>query len=326
MSATTSDSMPRGRSWRTIRQEVAAPALSRRGRKRRHLGWLKAAGLVVVVGLGVWGGHELAQTWADRTALARVMNSARLGEPVLITDGVLTQDWVKDTLALPKSASLMSLDLVELRNRLLTHGQVRVAVLTRSFPDTLVVTLQERTPVARLQVAEGARRRQLVVARDGTVFEGVNYGRELLETLPWLDGLVLRRQGPGYAPIPGMTDVAWLLATAQTEATWLYRDWQVVSLGRLATHDEIVVRMREGPEIVFSRRQDYYKQIARLDFILEESRDRLAARPTRVNLALGAHAAVQFDRSAREIAAREPAPTAFRILPPEPRPSRDLFQ
>lgn len=324
MSATTSDSMPRGRSWRTIRQEVAAPALSRRGRKRRHLGWLKTAAGIAVVAASVWGIHELAHTWADRTALARAVNSATLAEPVLITDGVLPQSWLKETLALPRSASLMALDLTALRDRLQAQGQVRVAVLTRSFPDTLVVTLRERTPVARLQVADAAGRRQLLVARDGTVYDGVGYGRDLIATLPWLDGITLRRQGAGYAPVEGMETVAALLATAQTEATWLYRDWLVVSLARLAAHDEIVVRMQEGPEVVFTRQQDFFKQIARLDFILEESRDRLATRPVRVNLALGHQAAVLFDRPAHELAGAPPPP-AFRVVPPEPRNPRALF-
>lgn len=320
------DRMPRGRSWRLIRQEVAAPALSRRGRQRRQLGWLKVAAALALVALGAWGGHELARTWADRTALARAVNSAPLAEPVLITDGVLPQAWVKDQLALPRSASLMSLDLPALRDRLLAHGQVRVAVLTRSFPDTLVVTLQERTPVARVQVADGAARRQLVVARDGTVYPGVNYSRDLLESLPWLDGLSLRRQGGGYAPVAGMGEVAALLATAQTEAPWLYRDWAIVSLGRLEAHGEIHVRMTGGPEIVFSRHLDYYKQVARLWFILEESRERLATTPVRVNLALGPQAAVQFAQSAREIAAHAPAAPSFRLQPQTLPPSRDLFQ
>lgn len=324
MSANKSDSMPRGRSWRAIRQEVAAPALSRRGRKRRYLGWTKTALAVGVIAASVWGIHELAQSWADRTALARVVGSETLAEPVLITDGVLTQAWLKEQLALPRHATLMSLDLAALRDRLQAQGQVRVAVLTRSFPDTLVVTLRERSPVARLQVADSAGRRQLLVARDGTVYDGAGYSRDLIATLPWLDGITLRRQGTGYAPVEGMETVSALLATAQTEATWLYRDWLVVSLARLAAHDEIVVRMQEGPEVVFSRQQDFLKQIARLDFILEESRDRLATRPVRVNLALGHQAAVLFDRPAHELAGAPPPP-AFRVVPPEPRNPRALF-
>lgn len=324
MSASTSDSLPRGRSWRSIRQEVAAPALSRRGRKRRHLGWLKAAGAGVLVAAAVWGVHEVARTWADRSALSAAVNSPKLSGPVLITDGVITARWVREQLDLPKSATLMSLDLVALRDRLLAHGQVKVAVVTRRFPDTLVITLQERTPVARVQVEDGGGRRQLLVARDGTVYEGINNSAEILATLPWLDGISLRRQGSGYAPIPGMEEVATLLATGQNEAIWLYRDWQVVSLARLAGHDEIVVRMAEGPEVVFSRRQEYFKQVARLDYILEQSRDRLGALPVRVNLALGAQAAVAFDRPARELAAVDR--TTFRLPPSEPRTHRDLFQ
>jgi cell division protein FtsQ len=97
-------------------------------------------------------------------------------ETVLITDGVLSQKWVAETLALPKGASLMALDLPALRDRLLAHGQIRVAVLTRSFPDTLVVTLQERTPVARILATDSSGlSKPLFVAKDGVVYEGRLY-------------------------------------------------------------------------------------------------------------------------------------------------------
>ncbi len=332
MSHSATDSMPRGRSWRNIRQEVTPHALSSRGRKRRHLNWLKSAALGALVLAAAWGVHWAAVTWSDRAALAKVVHSPKLAEPVLITDGVLPQKWVKDALALPASARLMSLDLAALRARLQAHGQVQVAVLTRSFPDTLVATLRERTPVARLQVQDGAGTpQQLLVARDGTVYEGVNYDQDMITTLPWLAGITLRRQGAGYAPISGMDAVARLLATAQTEAPWLYRDWIIVSLARLASHGELMVRTQDVgghrmEEIVFSRKQDYYKQLARLDFILEQSRDRVDRLPVRVDLTLDGQATVLFDGEVQARLPAAPARTFFNPQPPavQPKARRDF--
>ncbi|MFZ5496070.1 MAG: cell division protein FtsQ/DivIB [Verrucomicrobiota bacterium] len=260
-----------GRSWRSIRQEVSPPAMSRRGRRRRLLAWVKAGGLTLTVALAGWGGYALVHSWAtDRAALATAVHSAPVRETVLITDGVLGQKWVTDMLALPRGASLMALDLPALRDRLLAHGQIRVAVLTRSFPDTLVVTLQERTPVARIQASdEPGRVTQLLVAKDGVAYEGLGYDRQLLASLPWLDGVRLVRDGRGYAPIPGMADVAALLSTAQLQAPHLYRNWLIVSLARLESADEILVKAQDVPQVVFSRKRDFYKQVARLDYVLD---------------------------------------------------------
>jgi len=184
-----------GRSWRTIRQEVSSPAMSRRGHRRRLAAWTKVGALVLLLGAGVWGGYALFHSWStDRAALANAVHSEPVKEIVVITDGVLNQKWATGVLNVPKGASLMALDLPALREKLTAYGQVRLAVLTRSFPDTLVITLQERTPVARLQASEGlGQMRQLLVARDGTVYEGIGYDRPLVASLPWLDGVRLVR-------------------------------------------------------------------------------------------------------------------------------------
>ncbi|HEX2861149.1 MAG TPA: FtsQ-type POTRA domain-containing protein, partial [Lacunisphaera sp.] len=170
MKATSAaSSVSPGRSWRSIRQDVSSPAMSRKGRRRRLVAWLKITALVASVSVAGWGLYAVAHSWAtDRASLATAVHSQPVKEIVLITDGVLSQKWASAILALPKGASLMALNLPVLRDKLLAHGQVRVAVLTRSFPDTLVITLQERSPVARIQASEGfGQTRQLLVAKDG---------------------------------------------------------------------------------------------------------------------------------------------------------------
>ena len=189
-----------GSSWRNIRQEVQPLALSRQGRRRRNLAWLKITTLFSFTALAVWGVYAVGNSWAhDRAALASAVRSERVREIALITDGTLTKKWVAEILALPKDATLMALDLPALRNRLTAGGQARIAVLTRNFPDTLVVTLQERTPVARVQARDGAGSpRQLLVAKDGVVYDGLNYDKRMLATLPWLDGVRLVRTVLGF--------------------------------------------------------------------------------------------------------------------------------
>ena len=55
-----------GRSWRTIRQEVSAPAMSRRGHRRRLFAWSKIGALVLLLGGAGWGGYSLFHSWESR--------------------------------------------------------------------------------------------------------------------------------------------------------------------------------------------------------------------------------------------------------------------
>ena len=313
-----------GRSWRSIRQEVTPLAMSRKGRRRQLAGWAKVAAFAALVAGSGWGIYELAHSWStDRAALVTAVHSAPVKDVVVIPDGVLNREWVMSVLALPKTASLMALQLPALRDKLLTSGQVRVAVVTRNFPDTLVVTLEERTPVARVQAADGTgATKQLLVAKDGVVYDGVNYDKTMLAGLPWLDGIRLVRAGNGFEPIEGMADVSALLSTAQLNAPHLYREWLIVSLARLAERDEIVVKAQEVPEIVFSRKRDFFKQIAQLDYVIDETH-RVDPAPIlqSVNLSLEGQVPVRLQAVPGVVAAKTPS---FPLQPSQRKPKREL--
>ena len=69
----------------------------------------------------------------------------------------------------------------------------------------LVVKLEERDPVARIQASdESGATKQLLVARDGVVYDGVNYTPGFLAELPWLDGVRLVRAGHGISWTTGL--------------------------------------------------------------------------------------------------------------------------
>ncbi len=316
--------LPPGRSWRNIRQEVQPQAMSRKGRRRQRLAWAKLVVLVAFIVITAGSIYEVVHTWeTDRAALASAVHSDPVRDVVLITDGVLTQKWAAGVLDLPKAASLMALDLPALRDKIRAKAQVRMAVLTRNFPDTLVVTLQERTPVARVQVSDGVGpAKLLLVARDGVVYDGFNYDQKLLASLPWLDGIRLVRTHGGYEPIAGMSDVASLLSTAQLQAPHLYRSWLIVSLARLAERDEIVVKAQDIPEIVFSRKRDFFKQIAQLDYVVDQVRMLPEPALQSVNLVLDGQVPVKLQNTPEELA--KMTATNFSIQPPQRKGKRDL--
>lgn len=315
-----------GRSWRDIRQEVTPLAMSRKGRSRQRLEWFKVTTLIALLAAGGWGLYTLIHSWeTDRTALATAVHSEPVRGIAVITDGMLTEKWVTEMLALPKSASLMSLDLAKLRDKLQTDGQVSVAVLTRNFPDMLSVTLRERTPVARLMASENdGPAKQLLVARDGVVYDGFNYDKQMLASLPWLAGVRLVK-GPGgkIEPVAGMADISTLLSMAQLEAPQLYRTWLIVSLERLESRDEIVVKAQDIPEIVFSRKRDFRRQIAQLDYVVDSVH--VMPEPTllSVNLSFEGQVPVKMRNTPDELS-KLPADT-FSIQPSQQRKSKRDF-
>jgi len=320
------------RSWRTIRQDVTSRAMSKRGRQRQLMAWTKIGVVAGLAALITWGAYSVVHTWeSDRAALATAVRSAPVREIVVLTDGVLTRDWVARTIALPRDTTLMALDLTALRTKLMASGQVSVAVLTRNFPDTLVVNLQERTPVARLQVADLSGNRQLLVARDGVVYDGANYEKALVTSLPWLAGFSLRRAagGNGYEPIDGMAAVANLITTAQMQAPHLYRQWTIVSLERLRSHGELLVKPQDGSEITFNANEGYLRQLAQLDFVLDSTRPVVSDENPllSVNLVDAKNVTVRLAKTPDELAKQAPAKGApsFQLQSPTPRRTkRDL--
>jgi cell division protein FtsQ len=288
----SSEHLPIARSWRDIPQEVKSRSMSKSGRRRHALALAKMIGGTGLVGALVWGAIELVTTIEQNPQqIAQAARSVPVKNLELVSDqGALDRAWLARTLALPKGATLLELDLAKLQARVLANSQVRTAVLTKSFPDTLTVAIVERTPIARLKAQlHPGELRDYLVARDGMLFDGTGYAEELRATLPWLDlgDAKLTRRGEGFAPIEGMVVVADLLARAKAEAEHLYRTFLVVSLARLATDDELEVRTTEITQVIFSTRDDFFRQLAKLDRVRDEFRPTRELPLAKVDLSLG---------------------------------------
>ena len=330
--------IPPARSWRDIPQQVKPRAMSVEGRRRVMWGTMKTAAAVVILAGLAWAGLEIAGALRGRPQQVAATETVPVKDVILVTDGVLDQKWLVRTLALPKGATLMQLDLYQLRAQLVASGQVRSATLTRTFPSTLTVSLSENSPVARIkeEPAGDADARTLLVARDGTVFDGVGFDRELVETLPWLEGVKLARRGDRYAPIADMNTVADLLGSAKFSAEHLYRTWQAVSLARLATDREIEVRASGVACIRFGTTQDYFRQLAWLDSLLDAARAKTDQPIREINLTVGPQVPVAFDdpalappvidpKTGKPLPANAARPTPTR-LPLAPTSRTDLYR
>lgn len=316
---------PFARSWREIPQPVKPRAMSRGGQWRLALAGLRMTAVLALCGTIGWGAWMIASSRQVRPrAKDAAVAAVPLQAPRLKSDGVLdgNHPWIAQVLALRAKASLIELDLGALRERVLAEGQVATATLTRQFPDILLVQITERTPIARIMAEVGGERRQLLVARDGVIFEGEGYDSALLQTLPWLDGVRVAREAGRFLPIAGMEPASALVGRARLEAEHLYRTWHVISLERLASDREIEVRTRTpvAATIVFSANGDFLLQLAKLDYLW----DQLVARPmqhARIDLSLGRQVPVTVEpmASAMETAdatRARPGGAAFNLFSP----------
>jgi cell division protein FtsQ len=284
---------PRPASWEDLVRDplphrVMAPA----GRKRRAFSTLRTVGCIAILCTAAWAGFELYRMWESNPA--RIKAPAQ-GEPLKTiafqTNGVLDRAWAGRTLAIPPGTGMMALDLFLLRDRLLATGQVRAAVLARNFPDTLSVVIEERDPVARIVAREpGGAPETFLVDRIGTVYSGINYPDALVSSLPYLADVRLRRveNGNGFAPVEGMETVSNLIGTARAYIPALFSRWHSISLARLAPDGVLVVRSADVETLIFGTRDDFFKQVAQLDFIVDESRAQSGIGPIKiVDLSVG---------------------------------------
>lgn len=283
--------------------------MSPEGRRRLVMRIVRTSAGALVLAAIAWGAWEVSAVLRDPSAMPDAAKSDRIRSLVLVTDGVLDKGWLARTLAVPKDATLMGVDLMALRTRVLSDAQVRSADIVRNFPDTLTVRISERSPVARIMAQTGAAQPvALLVSRDGVPFEGTGFDPDMVSSLPWLDGVRLTRGAGGFEPIAGMDAVADLLASAKLEAENLYKSWQVVSVARLASDKLIEIHTRDGLRVVFSATEDYLRQIARLDLLIDSSTD--PTRPLRmVDLSLGSQVPVAYGTASPSIGER-PAPPA----------------
>ena len=314
------NNLPAARSWRDIPQPVKPRAMSRGGRWRRALHAVRiGAVMVLIAGVGAGGWFVAEALREDARHLPAAAKSVPVRTPELkSTDGVLDQAWLERTLALPARASLMELDLEQLRARLLADGQIVTAHLIRQFPDRLIVNVTERSPVARIRIERAGASRDLLVARDGVMFAGIGYDAAFLETLPWLAGVELALEEGRFKPIARMEMVAQLLADAQLAAAHLYQTWEIVSLARLEADAEVEVTTKEGSKIVFSAKGGFFVQLAKLDYLLEQLA-RMPSTPVRIDLSLGRDVPVRPLVSAAEtVPARSSFTKSLPLLPALP--------
>lgn len=271
-------------SWQEIRQTASRKVITAYARKRLFGYVFRASVLIVAVaavGAGVVAGVHY---WHDgMKRVSQVLPANPLSDIVLTTDGVLTDDWAWEILALPEGTDMLAIDLRDVKRRVEAHGQVRTA-LVRRLPDRLLIDVRERYPIARVAVLDDFGEVVVkLVDREGYVYRGMHYERFELAALPYLQVAELTRVGDGYETISGMDRVENLLDAAREYAPHIYTTWSVIDC---RDFPNLSVRTTDDREIVFGP-DGYREQLRMLDMILASNQRQLVNRQRTVDLSLG---------------------------------------
>ena len=107
----------------------------------------------------------------------------------------------------------MELDIAELHDDLLKEPQITSAKISRIFPSTLSISIQEPQPMLVLRLRDKVKGYQdLLVGRDGMLYQGNGYSSSRLAMLPSLrispNQLKKSPDDSGYEPLVGMLRVS----------------------------------------------------------------------------------------------------------------------
>jgi cell division septal protein FtsQ len=293
------------RTWQEIGQQAAARPISpvaRRNRLMRWAGWgMSILGIVLLAVLGVWAIHASATAPLNEHA---ARPPAALLKFEFTTDGVLTDGWAMNFLNLHAGDSLENVDVYNLRSRFLSLAQIKEASVERVLPSTLRIHVSERKAWLRVAVDDGKGGYQVyLLARDGTVFAGQDFPEKIMSQLPWMSGYTLHRsKDHGFQPVPGMNQVADLLAAAREHAPKIAALWTVVNLSKFDPRPEAppygsLIKIQSGSlgELTFAANvpgNDFESQLKHLAFVAEQ----LDAKPMvlrGLDLSLGNQVVVQ---------------------------------
>lgn len=189
------------------------------------------------------------------------------------TDGVLDGQWLSKYVSIKKGSDIMDVDINAIHDKIVSIDQVKSAVVARKFPDTIKVEINERVPVLRMRVLDGVFRREMLVDADGYVFEGEKLSIMERKSLPFLAGVVLKKnKNNSYDPIEGVNRVCQLLDLARRQYWTIYAQIEVISLEKLSKKDKrpwskIILQAQFSPRVIF-KDYDFTEQLKRLDFIL----------------------------------------------------------
>jgi hypothetical protein len=267
------------RSWRNLVSDKRRRPMSSVAWRRSLLGVGKVFLLIALIGgagYGIWLAREHFQRHpgpVDLTGPALPVDSVKYS-----TDGVFSLNSIKRILQIPDNATLMDLELKDLRKKLEKEPQIASARVRRRFPSTLQVEISEHKPLYRLFIRPKKGMPEMwLVSGAGVIYKGKDFRNATLRALPYLNphsGLLKKDEDNGYQPISVLKKVSPLLEIARSDFPELFREWKVVSFLRPDADESdpgahVRIESRRVKDMRFAPR-DYRVQLRRLKYLLLE--------------------------------------------------------
>ena len=138
--------------------------------------------LLLIIG-GILFGIKKGFDWIESQLFSR-NKSFEIQHLVVSSDGRMTEDQIREYTELSEGTNLFDISFADIEKRLLSVPIVESVRLGRQLPHTLVVTVKERMPVARISGIK-SRKYPFVVDRYGYVMPP----RQSAVSLPLIKGL-----------------------------------------------------------------------------------------------------------------------------------------
>lgn len=193
------------------------------------------------------------------------------------TNGVINSKFISKFLKLKSGTSLYSVDVFEIKKNLESIKQIRHALVTRKFPDTLSITINERTPILKIAARDGEKKKIFLIdEEDGEIFESECYSNEKLKDLFFAEINLPKNKeiGQTFEPIDKIFIITNFLKIIQLKHNKLYSQITSVSLKRYdprpgALWSRIELKTKIVKTIVFSD-SNFADQLEKLDYILSD--------------------------------------------------------
>lgn len=263
--------------WRDLRPTSSKKPASKTARRKRSLGLLKSFFIFVCLAFFVTTGWFVTRAEFSQKFYAWNQLDPPVKHVIFDSDGVLDHQWFQNWYGPLRGRSLMQIDLHKLHSDLVDEPQISYSRVSRVFPSTLKVEVQEEAPVLVLRLRKKSGGYQdWLVSSHGDLYQGVGYPRNSLSLLPSLsispEQLKLDPEGRGFCRLEGIEAVTPLLELARREYPGIYRDWKVVSYANpkeIGPGSYVKVLTGKVKCIRFSP-QNYAAQLKRLKYLLLE--------------------------------------------------------
>lgn len=295
------------RSWRTVLQTQSRKVVTPAAKKRRLKRFTKAVASIFCSALALGIVAVVMYCLSVKPQIGWRPPSNLIRQILFQTDGTLKRHWLREVVDIPKNRRILDVDIQQIKQRLEQEGQVRSATVERLFPNILKVSVQENVPILKVVVLdENKRRRQLLVAKDGTVYAGQGYSQATLKQLPYLHGVRLKRaaaeNSKAFAPVAGMEVVAELLEKARARLPEFYTTWRLVSCKDFDGRREFPGAVIEIHSLIAGKvlffPSDFDEQLNRLQYVLEYTEQNRMQNIEYVDLSLNGQAALKYAKTA----------------------------